>query len=415
MSSATPNPPRAVNGRAMTRLLERHRDARLLVLAQDISSVVSLQLLLTGHGLERVVCETDPVLLERRLAEVRPDLVVLDLNPDLIESLYLIARVRGFAGGAYLPVVVLTASTTTASGHRMLGLGAQAFLGKPIDGVEVCLRIANLLDTRRHYGRVGPTMPPPAEYLTGPGLEPFDTVCKRIESVLRAESIVPVLQPIVDVNTLQPVGFEALARFPGSSARTPDVWFSDAAAIGLGTELELAAAASAMAQIGAIPEHAFLALNMSPTTLLQGGGDRVFPPELGHRLVIELTEHVRINDHPDLDRRLVSLRAQGVRISADDVGAGYAGFTHLVRLRPDIIKLDISLVKDIQFSSDQRSLARALAAFARDVGAEVIAEGVETPDELEVLRELGITWAQGFHLGRPRVVPVSTGLCSFVV
>ena len=128
-------------------------------------------------------------------------------------------------------------------------------------------------------------------------------------------------------------------------------------------------------------------------------------PELWPRIVIELTEHVPIEDYAAVHASMASMRERGSRLAADDLGAGYAGFRHLIRLQPDIIKLDISLVRGIHRSKGQRALASALVAFAADVGARVIAEGVEEPGELDALRDIGVPWAQGFFLGRPVPLP----------
>ena len=117
--------------------------------------------------------------------------------------------------------------------------------------------------------------------------------------------------------------------------------------------------------------------------------------------MIELTEHVPIEDYAPLHRALSDMRMHGARVAADDLGAGYAGFRHLVSLSADIIKLDISLVSGIHRSRSQRALASALIAFAGDVGATVIAEGIEEAEELDVLCDLGVPWGQGYYLGRP--------------
>ena len=110
-----------------------------------------------------------------------------------------------------------------------------------------------------------------------------------------------------------------------------------------------------------------------------------------------------MEDYAALHRALGPIREQGARLAADDLGSGYAGFRHLVRLQPDIIKLDISLVSGIHRNAGQRALARALVSFADEVGATVIAEGVEEADELVALQDLNVHWAQGYFLGRPEV------------
>jgi EAL domain-containing protein (putative c-di-GMP-specific phosphodiesterase class I) len=145
----------------------------------------------------------------------------------------------------------------------------------------------------------------------------------------------------------------------------------------------------------------FLAINMSPATALHMVDHELFTPTVASRIVIELTEHVPIEDYTAVRGAFAGVRLQGTRLSADDLGAGYAGFRHLVRLQPDIIKLDISLISGIHRNTEKRALTRAMVSFAHEVGAQLIAEGVEEPEELTALQELGVPWAQGYLLGRP--------------
>jgi EAL domain-containing protein (putative c-di-GMP-specific phosphodiesterase class I) len=183
--------------------------------------------------------------------------------------------------------------------------------------------------------------------------------------------------------------------------RGPDRWFEDALDIGLGSELELAAVKQAVAAQELLPTTAFVAVNVSPATVLSGKLGALLESAEGARLVIELTEHVLVEDFDALGKALATLRGQGVRLAVDDTGAGYAGFRHLLGLHADIIKLDISLTRGIDTDPARRALGAALVKFADDTGAQLIAEGVESATELSTLIELGIGWAQGYHLARP--------------
>ena len=157
--------------------------------------------------------------------------------------------------------------------------------------------------------------------------------------------------------------------------------------------------------LDALPTDTFLAVNMSPATILHMADNTLCEPAMCPRMVIEITEHVPIEDYSAVHHAVADMRAAGARLAADDLGSGYAGFRHLISLKPDIIKLDISLVGGIHRSREQRALASALATFAVDIGATVIGEGVEDADDLDVLREIGVPWAQGYHLGRPGPYP----------
>jgi len=164
------------------------------------------------------------------------------------------------------------------------------------------------------------------------------------------------------------------------------------------------AARKALALFDDLPDHVALSINASPTTV---GSARFVELLLGlhpRRTVLELTEHRRVDDYPLLQRHLALLRRRGVRVSVDDTGAGYASLSHIVRLAPDAIKLDRALVAGIDVDPVRQALAAALVHFAHRTGALVIAEGVETADELASVTTLGFDAAQGFHLARPAPV-----------
>lgn len=155
------------------------------------------------------------------------------------------------------------------------------------------------------------------------------------------------LQPIVDINRNTWVNAEALARFP--DGRGPDLWFAEAQASGLATELELLAIDKAIALLPALPDDVGVSINASPTMIL----DPRFRQTLGalgpglQRITVEITEHSAVSAYDDINEALVGLRENGMRLAVDDTGAGYASFTHVLRLRPDSIELDRTLITDI--------------------------------------------------------------------
>ncbi len=382
------------------RSLERFSTMVVLIVDDSPSNVLLLRSLLLQQGMERVVAETDPRKIGSLLPQVRPDLVLLDLHMPEVDGFAVLAQVQAYAAGSYLPVVVLTADTTTGARNRSLGLGAQDFLTKPLDITETCLRIANLLQTRELYSTLRTSglrrdQRPSAE------AEGAARTRERIEHVLRNGTRDIVYQPVVDTRTLETVGHEALARFDDLGHGGPERWFADAFSVGLGIEMEWAAALAALDYLDRAPAPLFLAVNMSPATALHMLERELLTPQMASRVVIELTEHVPVEDYNAVRGAFAGIRTHGARLSADDLGAGYAGFRHLVRLKPDIIKLDISLISGIHRSTEKRALTRAMVSFAEEVGAKLIAEGVEEPEELAVLQGLGVPWAQGYLLGRP--------------
>lgn len=232
---------------------------------------------------------------------------------------------------------------------------------------------------------------------------------RRLRRAVADGSLSMVFQPIVDIDSRRALGFEALARFRARPRRRPDVWFAEAAAAGLGIEAELAAVDLALAELDRLPEWAYLAINVSPRTAVSGRLEAALDHVPGDRIVLEITEHDVIETYEGLKTALRGLRRRGVRIAVDDAGAGYASFRHILRLRPDVIKLDVTLTRSIDRDHPRRALASAMIAFARDTSCAIVAEGVETSAELRTLRLLGVTTAQGYHLGRPEELAFSGG------
>jgi EAL domain-containing protein (putative c-di-GMP-specific phosphodiesterase class I) len=224
----------------------------------------------------------------------------------------------------------------------------------------------------------------------------------RIDRVLSERLLGVALQPIVDLRSRETVAFEALARVSLRPVQGPQRWFDDAAQAGRLLEFELAAAAAALAELALLPDGVKLSLNVSPAVAAAEDFDRLLPAdELCRRIVVEITEHARIDDYDALIPRLGSLRARGVRLAIDDAGAGFASLRHILRLAPDVIKTDITLTRGIATDPAARALTRALISFAGETGAAVVAEGIESESEMLALRELGVSYGQGFHLGRP--------------
>lgn len=208
--------------------------------------------------------------------------------------------------------------------------------------------------------------------------------------------ITPVFQPLVELATGRIVGYEALARF---RERSPEAWFNQAQACGLSADLEGAAIRAALEHDDR-PEGTYLSLNFSPSAISSGRVRSILPENLTD-YVIEITEHELASEDGALEKSIAQLRSRGARIAVDDAGAGYAGLNQVMRVQPDIIKLDRSLIERVHADSAKAALIEFFVLFARRVGAEVCTEGIETFEELTALIDLGVGYGQGFLLGRP--------------
>ena len=230
------------------------------------------------------------------------------------------------------------------------------------------------------------------------------TCRQRAQRVLDSRGLTTVWQPIFSPAEGTIIGAEALSRLSPPLEAGPDRWFSDAAEVGLGLEMEMLAIEKALEAAPSIPDHLYLSLNASPATVASGQvltavGNSSIAAE---RIVIELTEHVSVEDYNGLIEPLDDLRSKGLRLAVDDAGAGFASFRHILRLSPELIKLDQSIVQGITSNPAQRALATALILFALDAGPMiVVAEGVETAADLSTIRALGFDGAQGYYLARP--------------
>lgn len=244
--------------------------------------------------------------------------------------------------------------------------------------------------------------------LTGEYLDAIDTAADErrqreriVQSVIDdPTALAVVFQPLRDLKTMGIVGVEALSRFRRSD-RGPDWWFSEAAAVGLGVELEMLAVRAALSAFDGIPHPVRLNINVSPDTLYaQEFLDTVsgFPRD---RLVVEVTEHAAIDDYTQLRYASAALTDMGIMLAIDDVGMGFSGLNRILESSPDELKLDRSVVRDIDTSPVKRALVQAFCSFGQETGFGIVAEGIETAAELATLQTLCVDTGQGYHLGRP--------------
>jgi EAL domain-containing protein (putative c-di-GMP-specific phosphodiesterase class I)/DNA-binding response OmpR family regulator len=220
----------------------------------------------------------------------------------------------------------------------------------------------------------------------------------RLATMLADHGYHMVFQPVVDLRGGRVVGYEALARFDDGTA--PDTLVSLASSVGMGAAVEGALVQAAVAEAAMLPSDCWLAVNVSAGFAQSG-------PELGEMLsmlrrpaVVELTEHEPVTDYSRLRAALVSL-PPGTTVAVDDAGAGYASFSHVLQLRPQLVKLDRAWVAGIDGDEVRQALVGAFVSFAERAGCQLVAEGIETHNELRTLEGLGVGLGQGYLLGRP--------------
>jgi EAL domain-containing protein (putative c-di-GMP-specific phosphodiesterase class I) len=222
----------------------------------------------------------------------------------------------------------------------------------------------------------------------------------RITDLIAAEQLDIALQPIFDVHTGRCLGVEALSRFPAAYGDTGEV-FESAYSVGLGLPLERLALTRAISLLPDLPPHQYLSVNLTPRVAYELNDVGAASAEMLPNLVLEITEHAAVESYSELRSSLQAVREQGLRLAIDDAGAGYASLKHVVELAPDIIKIDRSLVDGVSTDRARRSVVSAFVLLALDLGATVVAEGVECRADLEAVEDLGVDAAQGYLLARP--------------
>jgi EAL domain-containing protein (putative c-di-GMP-specific phosphodiesterase class I) len=209
-----------------------------------------------------------------------------------------------------------------------------------------------------------------------------------------------VFQPILDLATERPVGVEALARLASGDVSVPK-WLQGAQAAGIGIELEVLLVRIALARLPELPPDLFMSVNISPEALVSPAFSACVGENDVNRVVFEITEHTPFPDARVLGKQMTHLRERGGRIALDDVGSGFTSIRHVLALAPEFIKLDRTLVELAEHEARHRAMVRALCAFAGETGSHIVAEGVETRQQLEALRELGVGLGQGFFWAHP--------------
>jgi diguanylate cyclase (GGDEF)-like protein len=236
-----------------------------------------------------------------------------------------------------------------------------------------------------------------------------DATSQAVQEIITGRLLRPVFQPIVDLRSGRILGFEGLIR-PDPSGPLPDTTrlFAAAAAAGRTVELDLACIEAVVQGARAIGPDRLLTLNLSPRTLevkdfdaawlLRGLVQNGISPS---RVILELTEREEVDDLMRLRRTFADLQQYGLRLAADDVGAGNSGLRLLSQVQFDIVKIDLALVQDGVRRTGARAVLESLRDLALSQNARIVAEGVETARQLRVIRELEIGAGQGFLLGRP--------------
>ena len=378
--------------------------ARVLVVDDDaaVRRAITRSLLKEGHEFATAEDGQDALT---QLRHGSFDVVISDVsmpNMDGIELLRHISQID-----EVLPVILLSGRPTVDSALAAVRHGAVSFLPKPF-------AVGELLDEVKRAAkfRKVATLQRMALRVVDDGDHPLRAqLALEVRFGRALEELYMVFQPIVSVLQGGAVGYEALVRTREPSVPHPGVLLEAAEQLSripvLGRKIRRLCAEA----VDTLPDGATMFINLHTQELYDDDlYDETSPLSVhAERVVLEITERAQLERIDGLPDRLAKLRSMGYRIAVDDIGAGYAGLTSFALLEPDVVKLDMALIRDIDSAPLRQRLVRAMATLCEELGIEMIAEGVETAAERDMVISLGGDRFQGYLYARPGVgypVPV---------
>jgi EAL domain-containing protein (putative c-di-GMP-specific phosphodiesterase class I)/CheY-like chemotaxis protein len=368
------------------------RPVRLLLVDDDPLIVSTFRRLLEASGLVVDVARDGLQALEL-FTERRYDAVLSDVSMPQLDGLELLRELRG--RDPDVPVIIMTGGPTTSTAARALQYGALEYLVKPIevdDLVRAVTRATRLHRMTLAERRAGDLLRRSGTNRTG--------LLATFDSALRG--IWMAFQPIVSVRERRVIAYESLMRSTEAALPSPGAMLDAAEKLNrldqLGrvtrerTALAAAGAPGQMVFVNLHPKDLFDPDLLEPTSALA---------KISERVVLEVTERASLDVGEHVKDRIAALRSAGYRIAIDDLGAGYAGLSTFAQLEPEVVKLDMSLVRDVHQHRTKQKLVRSMVHLAREMGTMVIAEGIESEVERDVLSDIGCDLMQGFLFARP--------------
>ena len=325
------------------------------------------------------------------------DAILSDINMSNMDGMELLRAVR--KRDLDVPVILVTGNPTIDTAARAVEYGALRYLVKPVDKdalVETVERAAKL-------HRIAHLKREAAAYLGTEARMAGDRAGLEASLARGLDTLWMAYQPIVSPRRKQVIAFEALVRTREPSIPHPGVLFSVAEQLGRVQEVGRAIRASVARTLEEQqPEHDIF-INLHPSDLLD---EALFSPEspispFARQIVLQITERAALDGGADIPGRIRKLRSLGFRVAIDDLGAGYAGLSYFALLTPDVVKLDITLVRNIHREEIKRKLVGSLTSLCNELGMLVVAEGVETAEERDTVLDLGCDLLQGFLFAKP--------------
>lgn len=373
-----------------------NRRGRILVADDEPMLLRGLDRVLTRCGYE-VVTASDGHQAAELLTRLEFDAIVSDISMPGMNGIQLLRRAR--ERDLDVPVLLVTGAPAVETAVEALEYGAFQYLTKPVDAkrfeqaVEKAVQLHRMAVMKREaLGLLGSS-----QALVGDraGLE------TSFERAL--ETLWMAYQPIVRAKDRALFGFEALLRSAEPTLPHPGAILDAAERLDRLPQLGQAIRNCAALPVGPRPDTGHLFVNLHTRDLLDPTLTSADSPlsKIAGRVVLEITERASLDEIKDIPSRVARLREMGFQIAIDDLGAGYAGLTSFALLEPEIVKLDMTLVRNVHKQSTKQKLIRSMTALCKDMGMMVVGEGVENIDERDALIELGCDLLQGYLFAKP--------------
>lgn len=375
---------------------------RVLVVDDDDVVAQGYRRLLRSRGFSAESAESGPRALSL-LGDRDFDVLLADFAMPGMNGIELLRRVR--QQDLDMPVVLITGAPGLESAIEAVEHGAMRYLLKPVDHDLLVTTLSDAV-------RLNQVTRLQRCFLEQNGMGIYclrDRASLETEMARAQDEMWIAFQPIVRGDSGALFGFEALVRTRGNRLKSPADLIAAAERLGCIEHLGRAIRRRVAACLPGIPSELAVFVNLHPYDLRDAELFRADAPLSRHsdRLILEVTERVSLGDIDGVSRRIDQLRAMGYRIALDDLGQGYAGLSSFVSLAPDIVKLDMSLIRGITENPLQQKLVRSMVSLCTDLGSLVVAEGIETVGERAMASDLGCHLLQGYHLGRPTPLPTS--------
>lgn len=323
--------------------------------------------------------------------------IISDINMPGMDGMDLLRAIR--ERDLDLPVILVTGSPTIESAARAVEYGALRYLVKPVEKDELVETVGRAVK----LNSIARLKREAAAYLGGETRPAGDRAGLEASLTRGLETLWMAYQPIVNPRRKQTVAFEALVRCREPTIPHPGVLFSVAERLGRVQEVGRAIRASVARTLAERRPESDIFINLHPSDLLDEtlySHDSPMSP-FAHQVVLEITERAALDCGADIPGRIRRLRNLGFRVAIDDLGAGYAGLSYFALLTPDVVKLDITLIRNIHQEEIKRKLVGSLTSLCKDLGMLVVAEGVETAEERDTVAALGCDLLQGFIFAKP--------------